>query len=346
MEDSRGRTIDYLRVSVTDKCNLRCVYCMPSEGAEYGGTRSGDAMAETVPSCGASTIREDGLLTDEEILRVVRAGRDLGISHVRVTGGEPLIRKGIVALVKGVKSAGVPDVSMTTNGALLPNYAESLKEAGLDRINISLDSLNASTYAKITRNGKLKDALIGIRSALSAGLHPVKINAVLMKGINDSEIADLAGLSVYSPLHVRFIEVMPIGPGSDMTGLSAREVLTQVESGWGELEPVAGPTSAGPARSFRIQGAEGTVGIISAMSSPFCAECNRLRLTPDGFLRPCLAVDAEIDLKPILRNVNASESDIQKGLRQAFGHALDRKVAHHNFSDPNAHRRYMCRIGG
>jgi cyclic pyranopterin phosphate synthase len=337
LKDSRGRTIDYLRVSVTDRCNLRCAYCVPLEDTPG---------CETVQSDDASAVQEGGLLTDQEILRIVRVGRDLGISHVRVTGGEPLTRKGIVGLVEGIKSAGVPDVSMTTNGVLLSKYAEPLKKAGLDRVNISLDSLKASTYAKITRNGKLEDAKAGVRSALSAGLNPVKINVVLMKGINDGEIADLAGLSVDSPLHVRFIEVMPVGPGRDMTGPTAENVLTEIEKHWGELSAESGPAGAGPARSYRIQGAKGTVGVISAMSSPFCDECNRLRLTPDGLLRPCLSLDVEIDLKPILRMPGEHESEIEKGLRRAFGHALELKPAHHDFAASNGHGRRMCRIGG
>lgn len=327
MKDSLGRIIDYLRVSVTDRCNLRCAYCVPPEG-------------------GASAY-ECGTLRHEEILRIVRVAREFGISHVRVTGGEPLTRTGIVDLVRGIKLAGMPDVSMTTNGVLLSKYAASLKDGGLDRVNISLDSLNPSTYKELTQNGRLEDALNGIRAALSAGLHPVKINAVLLKGVNDSEIGDLAGLSVDRPLHVRFIEVMPIGPGSDTPGLSAEDALAEIKNRW-DLLPVPGPAGAGPARSFQISGAKGTVGIISPMSSPFCDGCNRLRLTPDGYLRPCLALDTEIDLKPVLRAEDTDESQIDEGLRTAFGHALELKPAHHEFLGPNAHARLrrMYQIGG
>lgn len=324
MKDSLGRTIDYLRVGVTDRCNLRCAYCVPAEDMLSAGERV--------------------FLENEEILRIVGIAQEFGISHVRFTGGEPLTRTRIVELVRHVKLMGIPDVSMTTNGVLLSTLATPLKDAGLDRVNISLDSLKPSVYKEITQNGNLSNVLEGIQAALSAGLHPVKINVVLMKGINDSEIADLAGLSVDSPLHVRFIEVMPIGPGSDTPGLSAEDALVEIKDRW-NLLPVPGPTGAGPARSYRISGAKGTVGVISPMSSPFCQDCNRLRLTPDGYLRPCLALDTEIDLKPILRAKNADESQIDEDLRKALGHALELKPAHHGFfGSPRLRRMYQ--IGG
>lgn len=340
MRDALGRRIDYLRVSVTDRCNLRCGYCVPPEGA--------------APFC------PEEILMDEEILTVLRVARELGITHVRVTGGEPLVRKGIVPLVKAIKATGFPDVSMTTNGALLAEYAADLKEAGLDRVNISLDSLRPSTYRTITGNGKLEDVLEGIRSALSAGLHPVKINVVPMKGTNESEIPDLAGLSVDSPLHVRFIEVMPVGPALGSSGVPAKDIVAEIKKRWGQLVPIPGPVGAGPAKSFRIHNAKGTVGIISAMSSPFCDECNRLRLTSDGRLRPCLSLDTEIDIKSILRtkdpdapktDCDASERDlvipkIEDGLRKAFGQALELKPKCHDFYGSHTNHRPMCQIGG
>ncbi len=282
MQDRFGRTIDYIRISVTDRCNLRCRYCMPEEGVPL--------------------LEHRDILSFEEITTFMRVAVSEGIVKVRLTGGEPLHRQGITDLVHMLLDIpGLQDLSLTTNGILLPQFAMRLKEAGLRRINIGLPSLNAATYAALTRRGKLSDALAGLQAALDAGFSPVKLNVVVLRGVND-DLAPYLDLTRRLPVEVRFIEYMPIGPlGEDHYLVPAAELRHSLEA-LTPLEPADKPRGNGPAQQyFRIPGAPGTVAVIAPVTEHFCATCNRLRLLADGHLRLCLFSIDEIDLKPALR---------------------------------------------
>jgi cyclic pyranopterin phosphate synthase len=274
MEDKFGRDIYYLRLSVTDLCNLRCVYCMPEEGVEKR--------------------RHSEILSVEEIEEIVIAAAHCGIRKVRVTGGEPLVRRGIVDICRRI--AAIPQVEelcMTTNGTLLTTYAAQLKEAGVSRLNISLDTLDPEKYAMITRGGRLADTLDGIDAAVKAGFRNIKINAVLMGGINDAEIRALLELTRKESVHVRFIELMPIG---ECAGWSHERFISN--SSVLEAAPeLVDAGSAGVAKLYRLPGGSGTVGLISPISSHFCPTCNRIRVTADGKLKPCLHSADEVDLR-------------------------------------------------
>jgi cyclic pyranopterin phosphate synthase len=295
MIDNNDRHINYLRVSITDRCNLRCVYCMPKEGV--------------------SAIGHNDILTYEEILRVIKTAVQTGIVKVRVTGGEPLVRKGIVDFLASLKQIdGLKDITLTTNGILLENFAERLFNAGIRRINISLDSLNAEKYASITRGGNLKAVLGGIDKVEKAGFSPIKINVVVIKGVNEDEVLDFAKIAIEKPYQVRFIELMPVGEvGADNNDkyVSNDSVMEKIEK-YNILEPASSPgdNTDGPARIYSIQGGRGKIGFISAVSHNFCESCNRLRLTADGHLRACLLSDEEIDLKDPLRS-GCSDSELE-----------------------------------
>lgn len=333
MKDTHGRTIDYLRISLTDRCNFRCIYCMPEEGVEQ--------------------LAHEDILRIEEIEQAVRVAAGMGIKSVRLTGGEPLVRKGVVDLVRAIsETPGIVNVSMTTNGVLLPKMAADLKEAGLSRVNISLDTLDASQFKQITRRGELQQTLDGIDAALEAGFNPVKINAVAVRSLNQDYLA-FARLSVDRPLHVRFIEYMPVGEssGSHGCGWGKDDVVPSEElfdtinerakaADMPELVPAGNdrPIGWGPARYFEFPGAQGTVGFISPLSRHFCSECNRLRLTADGKLRPCLFSDDEYDLRTTLRS--GSEED----QRAVFARALGAKPDEHH--DKVGTERGMSQIGG
>jgi len=297
MSDSYNRKIDYLRLSVTDKCNLRCVYCVPAQGLKL-------------------KPRED-ILTYEEIEVFANYAVKGGISRIRLTGGEPLIRRGILSLVKNI--ASIPDLtdfSLTTNGVLLSDYADKLVEAGLSRINISIDSLDPSIYKSITRIGELSQVNKGLEKALEVGFDPVKINVVVLRGIND-DISDYIKLVYKYPVHVRFIEYMPFGTevGPERT-VSSCELKERIER-FGKLKPVEDMRGAGPARYFGMNGAVGTLGFISPISEHFCTSCNRLRLTAEGKLRSCLFLDDEIDVRETLRS-DASEENIKRLIKRAL----------------------------
>lgn len=286
MIDQHNRNINYLRISVTDRCNLRCLYCMPKEGL--------------------SLIGHDDILRYEEILRVTRLAVKKGISKVRVTGGEPLVRRGIVEFIARLKAIeGLNDISLTTNGILLEEFAEKLNRAGMTRINVSLDSLNPQKYAEITRGGSLAAVLRGIDSAYRAGFSPIKINTVAIKGENDDEILEFANLTLDKPFQVRFIEMMPLGnagPDQSVHYLSNDLVMEKINRHY-RLEPIDGRNmiTDGPARRYRISGGMGEIGFISPVSHHFCHHCNRIRITADGHLRACLLLDDEVDLKGPLR---------------------------------------------
>ncbi|MDI9569468.1 MAG: GTP 3',8-cyclase MoaA [Pseudomonadota bacterium] len=302
MYDNYHRDINYLRVSITDRCNLRCRYCIPKEGL--------------------SLLGHDDILRYEEILRVVRVAVGLGVAKVRVTGGEPLVRRGVIPFMTALKLLpGIEDLSLTTNGVLLERYAADLRAAGVCRLNISLDSLNREKYHYITRGGSLADALRGIDAVFARGFAPIKINVVAMKGFNDDEILDFARLTLERPFQVRFIELMPVGhTGRDNIGkyLACEEIRGEIARNH-PLLPVPGARDRmdGPARIYRIDGGVGEIGFIAAMSNHFCHRCNRLRLTADGHLRSCLFSDAEIDLKDPLRS-GCSDDRIASLIREAI----------------------------
>lgn len=307
IQDRYGRTLDYLRVSVTDRCNLRCVYCMPPEGVPYKP--------------------RDAILHTEEIARMVQAAAGVGFRAIRLTGGEPLVRKNVVGLVR--RLAGIPgieQVAMTTNATLLSSCAKDLANAGLARINISLDSLRPDRFRRITRQGNLDSVWQGIQAAEAAGLTPLKINMVVIRGFNDDEVTDFARLTLEHPWHVRFIEVMPIAGasdwGPDLPGIDKRLVpiaeLQERLQSLGTLAMDKGPRGNGPARYYRLPHSQGTIGFISAMSQHFCGSCNRIRLTADGYLRPCLFSDQGVYCKSALAD-GASLSELQSLIRQA-GH--------------------------
>jgi cyclic pyranopterin phosphate synthase len=330
MIDQYARDINYLRVSVTDRCNLRCTYCMPKEGL--------------------SRIGHDDILRYEEILRIIRVAAGMGITKVRITGGEPLVRRGIVEFIASLGTVQeITDVSLTTNGILLKDCAEDLFAAGIRRINVSLDSLDAEKYARITRGGDLRTVLRGIRKAREAGFSPIKINIVAIKGFNDDEILEFARLTLLNPYQIRFIELMPLGSaGSENNGrYLANDFIRERIGKIGRLEPVnyKGQKSDGPARIYRLAGGAGEIGFISPVSRHFCHTCNRLRLTADGFLRACLLSDDEVDLKGPLR-AGCSNGGIEELIRQA----ITRKPRQHEVFCDEGHIKKcmteMSAIGG
>jgi len=307
--DSHGRKINYLRLSVTDRCNLRCSYCMPATGVAKV------ACAE--------------VLRYEELLKLAAAAVRVGIEKIRVTGGEPLVRKGLPAFLGQLaKLPGLRQLVLTTNGVLLAEQAQALKDAGVQRLNISLDSLRPATFASITRGGELARVLAGIAAAEAAGF-PIKINMVVMRGINDDEVADFAALTLDKPVSVRFIEFMPAAqtdnyrsllvPGSDILAVLARHFsLHAVESG--EL--------CGPSRNFRIAGAAGSLGLITPLSGHFCGGCNRIRVTSTGMVRSCLFGSDVVDLKPLLAGTDTD------ALEQALRRLAEEKPVGHRLDEP------------
>ena len=334
MKDNYGRRIDYLRISLTDHCNLRCIYCMPEEGVPFRP--------------------HDSLLRIEEIASFTRRAAKAGIRKIRLTGGEPLVRKGVVDLIREINSIPeIEDISLTTNAILLPKMAGDLRDAGLTRVNISLDTLDPVQFTYITRLGKIDDVFAGIQAALDYGFDPVKINAVAVRSL-DQDFFGFAKLSLDKPLHVRFIEYMPVGQSTGGTGagwteadiIPANEIIEAINrdarsAGVGALEPLAEdglPAGSGPAIYYGFPGAQGSVGFISAMSNHFCSSCNRLRLTADGKIRPCLFSDEEIDVMAAIRS--GSEEAIDLAIQQALGIKPDE---HH---EERSTLRRMSQIGG
>jgi cyclic pyranopterin phosphate synthase len=320
--DSFGHSINYLRISVTDRCNLRCLYCMPPEG---------------VPRISHSEI-----LSYEEIRTVVYAAAELGMNRIRLTGGEPLVRAELPKLVRMLSQIeGIEELFLTTNGTFLKRHALELKQAGLTRVNVSLDTLKADRFQYITRLGELKDVLEGIEAARDAGLQPVKINTVVMRGINDDEVLDFAKMTYKDGWHVRFIELMPFkGVAEFVPSIELRQHIELL----GKLEPCTPIIGSGPAIYYRLSGAAGTIGFISPVTElSFCSRCNRIRLTPDGRLRPCLLAEDEIDLKMPLRN-NASMEELKRLILKTVAS----KPEHHHLEggDVSLVNRRMSQIGG
>ncbi len=304
--DHEKRHLNYLRVSITDRCNLRCLYCAP-EGR--------------IPK-----LDHDEILSYEEILRLVRIGTQLGIRKVRITGGEPLVRKGAVDLLgRLTRIKELEDISLTTNGVLLAPNAQGIFDAGIRRINISLDTLDSKKYAQITGYDRFEQVWSGIQRAREIGFAPIKINVVAMRGINDDEITSFGRLALDHPFHVRFIEYMPIGNSraSSQDQILTPEIKAMIGT-IGALIPVGNGQNDGPARRYRIAGAQGEIGFISAMSHHFCSRCNRLRLTADGKLRACLLSDRHEPLKALLRNGGSDEQ-----LADVFRIAVRHKAAKH-----------------
>jgi cyclic pyranopterin phosphate synthase len=325
--DPRNRTIDYLRVSVTDRCNLACVYCRPR--ASVRDMAHGD------------------ILRYEEILRVVAVAVPLGISHVRITGGEPLVRRDLPDLIRSLRGiGGITDISLTTNGLLLEEMAEGLRAAGIGRLNISLDSLRPDRFAAITGSNAWDRVWRGIGVAASLGFSPVKINMVPVRGVNDDEAVDFARLTLERDVHVRFIELMPIGSRDRRTAAScvpAAEIRAAIERELGELGPATQATGVGPSRNFRLAGGRGVIGFISPITKHFCDSCRRLRLTADGKVRPCLLSDTEIDVRTPLRG-GCGDAELEKLLRLA----LEIKPERHYLAETSGGccERAMSRIGG
>ncbi len=292
--DNFNRNLNYLRVSITDRCNLRCVYCVPSR--------------DNIPR-----LLHSQILRYEEIIRIIRMGVKLGITKIRITGGEPLVRKGVYDFLKEVnKIKEIEDLSLTTNGVLLRDNLEKLKDAGIKRLNFSLDTLDRQKYEKITGSDAFDQVWEGIIKAYEYGFSPIKINTVVMKGINDDELAQIAGLSFSYPFHMRFIEYMPIGIEHLDRGkqLLAPEIMNII-SDLGKPIPIEHGKNDGPAERYRFENAKGEIGIIRPLSHHFCGQCNRLRLTASGGLRPCLLSDRQEDIKGPLRN-GASDRELIK----------------------------------
>lgn len=326
MRDSYGRDINYMRLSLTDKCNYRCKYCMPEEG---------------IPDLG-----HDKILRYEELETIVRASVELGIHKFRLTGGEPLVRKGIVDFVRSLKSIpGVTELTMTTNGALLGELAKPLRSAGLDRVNISIDSLDPIRFKEITRLGNLNDVLDGIKASKEVGLSPIKLNVVAMKGFNDDEIIDFIQLTMEDPLEVRFIELMPFNGNKDIDYgyISNEEIRAKIP----ELVVVEEPLhESGVAQLYAYPGAKGYVGFISPLSDCFCPTCNKVRITSDGKLKTCLHSNSEYDLKPsLVKNING-EFDIEKVKKSIETAIMAKEECHHLKPGVATVDRNMNKIGG
>ncbi|MDS0525861.1 GTP 3',8-cyclase MoaA [Clostridium sp. SHJSY1] len=318
MFDSYGRKINYLRISVTDLCNLRCKYCMPEKGIEK--------------------MLHNEILTLEEIQHITKSFVETGVDKIRITGGEPLVRKGILKLIEGIgKLDGIKDFAMTTNGIFLKKYAKNLKQAGLTRVNISLDTLNEEKYSQITKVGKLKDVLKGIEEAKRVGLTPIKLNVVLIKDFNENEIEDFVNLTRYEDIDIRFIELMPIGDlkhWSMNRYVSNNIVLEKIP----ELIQMKSDDISSPAKYYKIPDGKGKIGLINPISCKFCENCNRIRLTADGKIKPCLHSNKEVDLKTLIRE--------GKDIRKVILETINNKPKEHELEEGHYISREMTAIGG
>jgi cyclic pyranopterin phosphate synthase len=321
--DSFSRRINYMRISVTDRCDLRCIYCTDRFDSD---------------------LSHDDILRYEEIHRIVQAAAGLGVKKLRLTGGEPLMRLHLSRLVEMLAhTEGIDEVSLTTNGTQLAQYADELKAAGLRRVNVSLDSLKPDRFERITGSSRLKDVLEGIEAAKKAGLNPVKINMVVLRDVNDDEVLDLARKTLTDGWHIRFIEYMPFVNGNGGNNMVAiRDIMSSIEQSLGTLEPYLPTSGNGPARYYKLPDANGTLGFIGAVTECFCAECNRFRLTADGHLRPCLLDDDEIDLKGPLRH-GADIAVLERLIQEA---ATRKQQQHHLGENGTLEKRQMRQIGG
>ena len=320
LRDGYEREINYLRVSVTDRCNLRCQYCMPTDGVQW--------------------IEHNDILRYEELIRIIGAFARLGVNKVRITGGEPLVRKGLLPFLQQVtRIAGIQEVGLTTNGSLLEEYAPLLKQAGVGRINVSLDTLQRERFIQLTGQDKLAQVLAGIKKAQEVGLTPVKINMVVMKGFNSDEIVDIASLAINNPYQIRFIEYMPFRAGKDylFTTDAMKEQL--VAAGFPKLIPQMGGSC--PAKIYNMPKAQGSIGFITPISQHFCNSCNRIRLTPDGYLKPCLLSNDEYSLRDELRSGITDQE-----LLERIKYVVWNKPKQHYLAKGKKSDRGMSRIGG
>lgn len=328
MRDRFGRNIEYMRISVTDRCNLRCVYCMPEEG---------------VPCVSHSDI-----LTYDEIRRICRIGSELGITRIKLTGGEPLVRRGLPDLVGMLKGTpGIEQVTLTTNGTLLKEKVNELVSKGLDSVNISVDTTDPVRYHEITRGGNLQDVFDGMESALVYPSLKLKVNCVPMKDMPAEIYIQLALLAKDRDIDVRFIEMMPIGSGRDFTGVNGNEIYSMLTERFGRAEKCTGQFGNGPAVYVRFPGFQGKIGFISAVTHQFCSECNRIRLTSEGYLKACLQYETGADLRKLLRT-GAEDGQI----KQVMSRVIYEKPACHHFADPSIYEEQkfetkdMSQIGG
>lgn len=328
--DRFDRVHNYLRISVTDQCNLRCLYCMPEEGMEF--------------------MASEKLLSFDEITEIVRVAASMGIRKLRITGGEPLVRKNLDVLIASLaKIPGIDDIALTTNGVFLEKQAEALKAAGLNRVNISLDTLDPARFRMIARRGDLQKVLKGLEAAAKVGFDPIKLNCVLLKGVNEDEIGSFLRMSYEQPLHVRFIEYMPIGHADEnwkQHYLPLSRVAEIAEQLGLPMEPIHRVVGNGPSEDFTIKGGRGSIGLIHPISNHFCEQCNRLRLTADGNLKPCLYWVDELNVRPYIGD--------EEGLKRLFMQALAIKPKNHEMAakladEAQSHtptERRMSQIGG
>ncbi|SJZ34137.1 GTP 3',8-cyclase MoaA [Selenihalanaerobacter shriftii] len=328
MQDKYKRKINYLRVSVTDRCNLRCFYCMPEGGIDLKNHKE--------------------ILRYEELYKIIKSANELGVKKVRLTGGEPLVRKGLVNFIREIKGLGIEDLSLTTNGVLLAKYAEDLVKAGLDRVNISLDTLKDEKFNEISRSSsELSQVLLGIEEAQRVGLTPLKLNVVPIKGINDNEIEDFAKLTLDNQLIVRFIELMPLGESYNwaeekyISISDIKERLIKLDN----LISTSEIKGNGPAKYYQFPNAKGKIGFISPISDHYCSECNRIRLTADGFLKPCLHSDNELNIKKELRN-GVTQKELKDIIRDAIFAKPEKGLGINADDDFDLNQRQMSQIGG
>lgn len=331
MIDSHNRKIDYIRISLTDRCNLRCVYCMPEEGVEI--------------------LPHEKILTYEEILRLCRCFAQLGIHKVKLTGGEPLVRRGVPWLVEQLKQTdGIDNVTITTNGTLLTEQMEALRRAGIDGINISLDTLDRETFKKLTRFDCLDRVLAGVDSALACPEVITKINCVPVGGAaGEQTVVQMAGMARERPLHVRFIELMPIGMGKELSGSDEETLKTMISRAYGPMIPFEEPLGNGPGVYYRLEGFQGKIGFISAVSHKFCHKCNRIRLTSEGILKNCLQYAGGVNVREAMMT-GCSDEELTKLIHDA----IEQKPAGHQFGEPQTdegkksgtEERKMSQIGG
>ena len=323
MRDAYDRRIDYMRVSITDRCNLRCKYCMPEDIAG---------------------ISHNDILRYEEILRLCTIFARMGIKNIKVTGGEPLVRRGCVDFIRELKAiSGIESITLTTNAVLLEPYVEALAQLKIDGINISLDSLNPEIYQQITGRDELHRALRSLNAAIGAG-HHVKVNCVPIKGLNENEILPITRLAERSVAGVRFIELMPSDAGGDYKGVSGNEIIRLLSSEYTDLEPDCTQHGFGPARYFRSSRLKGAIGLIDAVSNHFCSACNRLRLTSEGYLKLCLFNDIGLDLRGMLRS-GAGDSDIEEAIASAVYHKPERYPVNSGTNTESGIKK-MSQIGG
>lgn len=325
MKDQYQRTIDYLRISVTDRCNFRCQYCMPEEGVE--------------------SIFHSEIMTYEEIIRLCRIAAKIGIQKIKITGGEPLVRRGVCKLIGDIREIqGIDSVTITTNGALLNEYLHELLEAGVSGINISLDTLNKEKFYQNTRRNDFDKVWDGFQDAVRMGI-PVKVNCVPMLGFNEEELPQIAALAKKYPVIVRFIEMMPIGMGMEYTGILQDDIREILETQYGIMNPAKEILGNGPAKYYKLPDFLGAVGFISAVSHEFCEECNRIRLTADGILKPCLNYESDINLKKRMRE-GAEDTELE----QMFLEGIYKKPKCHSFGErgrkDKREKRRMSEIGG